>query len=399
MKLRSGLSYWRAIHPEPPPAPRLCDGLRCEVAVLGGGITGALVVYLLIKEGVDAVLIDRRQPSTGSTAASTGLLQYEADVHLVDMIKRLGEDRAVHAYRRGLRAVDEIEALVVELGYPCGFSRRDSLYFASSWWHARRLRREYECRRDHGFDVRLLRRGQLRNISSLNAPAALHSSGDGQVDPFRLTVALLSGARRFGLRVYGDSPVLDVRRAPGGFRLRTAMAEVHAEKIVYATGYESGQFLPRELGSRNCTYAAVSQPMTAHEGWPEEMLIWETARPYFYARRSDDGRAIIGGEDTAFASDHERDGLVQRKTQRLKDRFERLFPQLNFEPEFAWAGTFAESPDGLPYIGSPPDQPDAYFAVCYGGNGITFGMIAARLIADLCRGRKNPDERAFGFGR
>jgi glycine/D-amino acid oxidase-like deaminating enzyme len=108
---------------------------------------------------------------------------------------------------------------------------------------------------------------------------------------------------------------------------------------------------------------------------------------------------MIGGADTAFWDDHRRDRLVERKTRRLKKRFEKLFPALEFVPACEWAGTFGESEDGLAYIGRPPDQPRAFFAVGYGGNGITAGVIAARLITDLYVGRPNVDAAVFRFGR
>src|SRR5688500_821919 len=92
--LRSGLSYWQAIGAPPIDCPPLDQDLRCDVAVVGGGITGALTSYLLTKAGVDTVLVDRETPGCGSTAASTGLLQYEIDTPLVELIARVGEPHA-----------------------------------------------------------------------------------------------------------------------------------------------------------------------------------------------------------------------------------------------------------------------------------------------------------------
>ena len=168
---------------------------------------------------------------------------------------------------------------------------------------------------------------------------------------------------------------------------------------MYATGYESGQYLNQPKGNLNSTYALASEPRLEVPGWPEQCLIWETARPYFYARRTDDGRAVIGGGDTEFASDHQRDGLLERQAARLIRRFEQLFPQAHFTPANVWAGTFAETKDGLAYIGQPAGRPRAYFALGYGGNGITFSAIAARLISDLIAGRPNADAAVFRFGR
>ena len=202
MSLRSGICYWQTLGLPPAEAPPMAGDATCDVAVIGGGITGALIAYRLVNEGVDTILIDKRDLGTGSTAASTGLLQYEIDTPLVDLIAKVGQKNAVHAYRRGVNAIDEIEQLTHELGDSCGFARRPSLYFASHWWHRRRLAREYECRKAHGFDVEWLDRAALAAESSIAAPAAIRSQGDAQIDPYRLTQSLLRAAMDSGLRVF-----------------------------------------------------------------------------------------------------------------------------------------------------------------------------------------------------
>ncbi len=190
-----------------------------------------------------------------------------------------------------------------------------------------------------------------------------------------------------------------VDETAGGVCLKAAAGTVRARRVVYATGYDSRRYLSHDPGSLHCTFAVVSEPVGSFAGWPSGMLIWETARPYFYARQTDDGRAMIGGADSAFASDHQRDSLIERRTAKVVRRFQRLFPDIQFEPALAWAGTFGESPDGMPYIGRPHGRDRAYFAIGYGGNGITFSTIASRLISDLYLGRPNADAGVFGFDR
>jgi glycine/D-amino acid oxidase-like deaminating enzyme len=76
-----------------------------------------------------------------------------------------------------------------------------------------------------------------------------------------------------------------------------------------------------------------------------------------------------------------------------------LFPDLQLEVAYAWAGTFGETKDGLAYIGVHPRFPHACLALGYGGNGITFSLIAAEIIRDYFLGRKNRDAHLFRFGR
>jgi glycine/D-amino acid oxidase-like deaminating enzyme len=399
MSLRTGISYWQTLGLSPTAAPTLTGSLACEVAVLGGGVTGALIAHRLTQEGVDTVLVDKRPLGTGSTAASTGLLQYEIDTPLVELIAKVGESNAVHAYRRGLKAIDEIETLTEELQDRCGFVRRESLYFATHWWHRGRLKQEYECRKHHGFDVALLERGELAQMSSIGASAAIRSSGDAQIDPYRFTQRLLQRSAELGARLFAETVVTDIKETDQAVLLRTPHGTITAKHVVFAAGYDSYRYLPKKLGRLHSTYALASQPIPEFQGWPNHSLIWETARPYFYARQTDDGRAIIGGGDTAFSTDHQREQLLARKMVQLQQRFEQLFPGLKFVPACAWAGVFGESKDGLAYIGGVPARPRSFFAVGYGGNGITFSMIAARLITDLCLGRPNPDAAVFCFDR
>ena len=67
--------------------------------------------------------------------------------------------------------------------------------------------------------------------------------------------------------------------------------------------------------------------------------------------------------------------------------------------EYAWEGLFATTPDGLPYIGAHRRYPRHLFALGYGGNGMTFGFLAAQIIARLIGGNARPEDALFRFNR
>ena len=170
---------------------------------------------------------------------------------------------------------------------------------------------------------------------------------------------------------------------------------IAARRVVFATGYETQQFLNRKIEDLQSTYVIATKPLGDFTGWEERCLIWETARPYLYLRDTGDGRAIVGGEDEPFYDPQRRDRLIPEKARTLGRRFRELFPRLDVEVDYAWAGTFGATPLGLPWIGSVPEFPLGYFALGYGGNGITFSLVAARIIRDLYLGRPNPDSGLF----
>jgi glycine/D-amino acid oxidase-like deaminating enzyme len=84
----------------------------------------------------------------------------------------------------------------------------------------------------------------------------------------------------------------------------------------------------------------------------------------------------------------------------VHEHFLGLYPALADVPlHYAWEGLFATTPDGLPYIGPHRRYPHHLFALGYGGNGMTFGFLAARLLLDWYRGDRSNDHRLFAFTR
>ena len=127
--------------------------MSCEVAVIGAGITGALMAWHLADAGIDTIVLDRREAAHGSTAGSTARLQYEIDTPLGKLERQLGPARARRAYHGCLGAVQRISRLAKQLRIDCGFESKGSLLLAHNRTHVAALRREFHARQAAGFDV------------------------------------------------------------------------------------------------------------------------------------------------------------------------------------------------------------------------------------------------------
>ena len=115
--------------------------------------------------------------------------------------------------------------------------------------------------------------------------------------------------------------------------------------------------------------------------------------------RTPDRRIILGGYDEPFRDPRARDALLGRKVVALRRRFHQLFPRIPLEVATAWAGTFGRTADGLPFIGEHPCAPRTWFALGYGGNGITYSRIAAELIRSAFAGESDADADLYAFKR
>jgi glycine/D-amino acid oxidase-like deaminating enzyme len=246
----------------------------------------------------------------------------------------------------------------------------------------------------------ILDRRALRDVVDFKAPLALWSTLGAEIDPWRLTHALLARAEKGGLQVYGRTEVKRILPEKTHLEVRTSRGKIAARHVVIAAGYEAGQFLPKPVTKLRSTYAIVTEPVGAFAGWKDRCLIWETARPYHYARTTPDNRIMIGGEDDSFRDRDQRDGRVPRKAARLLAKARRWFPRIEMELAYAWAGTFGETPDGLPFIGEHPRRDGRIlFALAYGANGIPFGAVAAEILTSSILGKYHRYKRTFSFDR
>lgn len=400
MNLTSSHPFWSVNNGLPANYPSLQRDVSCDAVVIGGGITGALVAVHLAEAGVKTLLIDKRDIGTGSTSASTALLQYEIDVPLRELIKQVGPVAATRSYALCRESIGKLERLAARLKIDCGFERKPSLFLARHRQEIPELREEFQLRREMRIELEYFDAAAIRKRFPFSRPAALFSKDGGQVDPHRLTHGLLAAGKRAGLEVCDRTEMERLEQTRRGVRITTKNGfQITARRAVVAAGFESKALLKGEAGTLKSTYALISEPLPKISEWHQQCLIWESGTPYLYLRTTTEGRVIVGGEDEGFVNGKRRDALISEKTRTLVNKFGRLFPDVPLEVAFAWAGTFGETKDGLAYIGVHPRFPHTYFALGYGGNGITFSLIAAEIIRDCFLGRKNRDARIFRFER
>ena len=402
MDLKSGYPFWPIRNGLMNVFPVLDKNLRCEVLVVGAGITGALVARALVNANLDVAVVDERDIAWGSTAASTALLQYEIDTHLAALAERYGLDAATMAYLACRDAVVELGEISAEIG-DVDFAPADSLYVATSSRDHAPLWAEFAARKRAGLDVSWFAQKQLAASYGVSADAAILNRPAARVDPYRFTSRLLQRLSDRGARIFDRTQVLDWKPGARGVTAETRSGKtIRADHLVVAAGYASQQHLRRRIARNHSTYAFITDALKpkAIGAWARTLL-WESARPYVYMRPTSDLRLIIGGEDDRIDIPARRDRRLEGKVVALQKRLRELLPSLELRPAFAWAGTFAETRDGLPYFGPEPGASSrVLFALAYGGNGVTYSAIGARLLAERIAGAPlSPLAAFFSFAR
>lgn len=395
--LRTGRSVWADSHGLAVPARPLKAAVSADVAVIGAGISGAFVARELARDH-SVVVLDRRAPLMGSTIASTALLQWEIDLPLTALAERIGMARAKRAYARSWSAVQALTRIVREDRIPCGLARRRSLYLAGDAYGHRALKAEAEARAAMDLPSEYLDGPALRDRFGIDRTGAILSQGSASADPARLAAGLLRRAAADGARIFSPVEVIEALPDPDGVTLATDTGHaVRARHVVFCCGYEFPRGVATPGAKVISTWALASKARARCPAWLRDTLVWEASDPYLYLRMARDGRLIAGGEDEAGPDNHDDPAKVKRKCERIARKLHDLLPGAEFEIDYAWAGAFGESATGLPLIGPVPDMPGCHAVMGFGGNGITYSVIASQITAAAVRGRPDPDADLYGL--
>ncbi|MGZ9113645.1 MAG: NAD(P)/FAD-dependent oxidoreductase [Brevundimonas sp.] len=395
--LRTGRSLWADSHGLGVPVRPLKAAISVDVAIVGAGISGAFMAHELSRDHTVAVL-DRRPPLTGSTVASTALLQWEIDLPLTALADKVGMARAKRAWLRSRSAVDDLKGIVARERIVCGLKDKATLYLAGDEYGHRALAAEAGARAAIGLESEYIGPEALRDRFGIDRTGAIVSQGAASGDPARLAAGLLRRAQTAGATVYSRVEVMEAASDPDGVTLLTdAGHAVRAKAVVFCCGYEFPKGVPTPGAKVISTWAMASKPRQRCPAWLRETLVWEASDPYLYFHMGGDGRLIVGGEDEATPDAHADKAKLKRKCATIAAKLKTLLPGVDFEIDYSWAGAFGESSTGLPSIAPVPAMDHAWAVMGFGGNGITYSVIASQVVSAALRGGADPDADLYAL--
>ena len=375
-----------------------------DVVIVGGGITGAIAAYLFSDAGIRVAVVEAKTCGQGSTAASTALLMQEPDKDFGDLAARCGSATARRVWKALMAGTRDLARTIGTLKIDCDFVKRDSVYFTLDPEKVAHLHKEFRDRKRAGLPGRWSSAASLHARTGIRAQGAIITSGNAEVDPVKTCAAFLRRAQDRGVKIFERSPVRRILTSTSSVTVKTPAGVILAKQVLIATGYATREFKPL-LGRFRLmdTYVIATHRLPGRlrrKALRRRAMLWDTDRPYHYLRWTNDHRLLVGGEDTPHRSSRGARTRAKEGTARLRNYLAGVYPDFALErPEYVWTGVFAETPDGLPYIGTHKRYPKHLFALGYGGNGMTASFLAAKFLLKRYLKSPSPDEALFAFDR
>jgi glycine/D-amino acid oxidase-like deaminating enzyme/nitrite reductase/ring-hydroxylating ferredoxin subunit len=374
--------------------PKLQGNISADVLVVGAGVTGVTVGYLLKKAGSTVAIIERERVASIDTGHTTAHLTYVTDVQLQELVRNFGKDHAQAAWDAGAAAINEIERIVEKEGIECEFARVPAYLHArmgaSSKKEASSLKKEVDCALKLGFDV-----AYLSSAPYFNLPA-VRFANQAKFHPRKYLRSLVAKVPGNGSHVFEKSAASEFDSKKRTVKVNRN--RISFDRVVMATnnplvGLAStvGATL---LQTKLSLYTSYALGARVARGTIPEALFWDTREPYDYLRidkRSGFDYVVFGGEDHKTGQKKGTTKAYARLLARLKE----ILP--NAKIDHRWSGQVICTPDGLPYIGENAER--QFIATGYCGNGITFGTVAAMMAHDWITGRKSPWTDLFAVDR
>ncbi|MGX1323821.1 glycine/D-amino acid oxidase-like deaminating enzyme/nitrite reductase/ring-hydroxylating ferredoxin subunit [Bradyrhizobium sp. USDA 377] len=376
-------------------APALSRAVGVDVAVVGSGIAGLSVAYELASHGRSVAVIDRGRIGSGMTARTTAHLATALDDGYDELVRVRGLDCARLYYRSVEAAIDRAEAIQSAEDIHCDFQRVDGYWVLAPETPASELDQELDCCRKLGIPA-----------ENCVEPTAFHSGGlarslrftrQARLHPTRYLAGLAGALQRRGAQLYADTCVESIREQHGDMVVTTISGhEVRATHVVVATN--SPVNVQVAIHTKQAPYRTYALAAKIPAGALEDALYWDTLDPYHYVRlqpfSADEDFVIIGGEDHKSG---EADDGAQRLAALERWARERL-PDLR-EVTHRWSGQVLEPVDFTGFVGRSPGEEHLFIVSGDSGQGITNGLMAGMLIADLIMTGASPWEEVYAPAR
>lgn len=378
-------SLWLDTAPNPEHAALTRD-VTADVCVVGAGISGLSVAYLLAREGKSVVVIDDGLVGSGETGRTTAHLANAIDDRFTEMERLHGREGSRLAAESHGAAIDKIEEIVRAENIDCDFLRLDGYLFLAAGDKPDLLDKELEAAHRAGLTgVEKIARAP---IESFDTGPCLRFPRQGQFHPMKYMRALAEAITKNGGQIYGRTRAKSIEGGETACVKTGGGHSITAQHVVVATNSPVNDLVV--MHTKQYPYRTYVVEGRVPKGSVPRALYWDTADPYHYIRTQplDDefDSLIVGGEDHETGQEDNPEERFRCLEEWTRERFKMLV-----SVDHRWSGQVLEPIDGLAYIGrNPMDKGNVYIATGDSGMGMTHGTIAGMLITDLIMGRENP---------
>ncbi|MDC3412970.1 FAD-dependent oxidoreductase [Terrihalobacillus insolitus] len=366
--------YWRD-SVDIPTFPTLDKNIHdAEVGIVGGGITGITLAYLLVKQGIDVVLVDAGTLSNGVTGHTTAKITAQHGLIYDEFIQHFGLEKARMYYQANIEAMQLIKDIVSDHNIDCDLSKEDAYIYTNSDKYVNKISKEANA-----YDRIGIPRGFTDKLPfEIPVKSTLIMKNQAQFHPLKYLKVLINEIKDKA-QIYENTTAVDIEYG------------------------NKNNILTRNGNRIRCKYIVSASHFPFHEGQGFFSARMYPERSYIIGVKTDKkfpGGMYINAEEptrSIRSTTHNGDQLwlvvgENHKTgqgEPTYNHYEALeqFAYQTFglqEYLYRWSAQDLTTLDKVPYVGPlTKDQPDILVATGYRKWGMTNGTAAAKMLCDF----------------
>ncbi|MFF9041327.1 glycine oxidase ThiO [Streptomyces sp. NPDC014892] len=362
-----------------------------DVLVVGGGIIGLVTAWRSAQRGFTTTVVDP-EPGGGAARVAAGMLAAVTELHY-------GEETLLGLNLESARRYPDFAAELTEAtGLDLGYRRCGTLAVALDADDRAHLRELHALQQRSGLDSEWLSGRECRRLEPMLAPGVrggLRVDGDHQVDPRRLSGALVAACERAGVvfhRAWAEELTVARERATG---IRTGDGDLlSAGHTVLAAGSLSGRLAGVPAEVRPPVRPVKGQVLRLTVPKPYAPFLSRTVRAVVrgsqvYLVPRENGELVVGAtsEEQGWDTTVTAGGVYEL----LRDAHE-LVPGITELPlTETRAGLRPASPDNAPLLG-PSGLDGLLLATGHYRNGVLLTPVTGDVMAEVLTTGELPAE-------
>lgn len=342
-----------------PTFPEIEGNVNTDVLIIGGGMSGLLTAYMLQKEGVDYILVEKNRICAGTTQNTTAKITFQHSLIYSKLLRTTDEETA----RAYLLANKEAFNALCRLckNTDCDFEIKNNYVYSKD---RKKLEDEITALEKIGYKANFTEKIPL----PIEAKGAVCFENQAQFHPLKF---LSSIAKE--LNIFENSYVKEMK----GTTTITDKAEIRSKNVIVATHFP---FINK--------HGLFSLKLYQHRSY---VIAIENTQDIngMYVDESDTGMSFRNYKNfLLLGGGGHRTGKPGGNWKELREFSKENYPES--KELFYWAAQDCMSLDDMPYIGNySPNTPDLYTASGFCKWGMTGAMLSAILLKDKIIGKTN----------
>ncbi|KWX25844.1 oxidoreductase [Mycolicibacterium wolinskyi] len=376
--------------------PALAEDVRCDVAVIGGGVGGMTAALRLAEAGADVALLEAQTCGWGASSRNAGYVtnSIAADPALLALLFRRSKVRALFEFAES--AVEFTQNAIENRAIDCDFEKAGIVQAAVSKGQLRKARRNAKIMAEAGSSAEFVD-GRDAGLPE-GFLGGMQEGVGGTLNPAKYVLGLRSAVLASGARVFEHTPVRDVTDGGTGVTISTANGRVHAKQaLLTANAYNKDLAItPPRLVSPVWTSLVETEPIA-----PERLdaIGWTSRAPMVTAHMILESYRVTPRNTIVFGTrrlETTKGPLLARTPSTpvvddLLHGFRERFPGLHdIKPQRAWGGWIGMSSTWLPVAGEA--SPNVLYSLACNGHGFAQAQYVGHMLAGTLSGEPTPQD-------